>query len=231
MFVRKSVMIGGRPLTVEAGPFANDAVLVTYGGSVVLVTAVATRDRRGFDSFPLTCEYVDGTGNWAPSAAEAASCRLLDRTLRPLFPAYPLAHTNVSATVMSADGENQTDVLAISAASAALHLSDIPGHGPIAGMRVARVDGQLIALPTFEQSARAEFELVVAANTYALVMVEGGSDEVSEAEIMDALLFARAEAQKIVAVIAELHAAVGKRKHVPSGSPRCLRSSFASLGR
>ncbi len=227
MFVRESVMVGGRPLTFETGrlaKLAHGAVLATYGESVVLVTAVSTEERPGLDFFPLTCEYVEKTyaagkipGGFFKREGrlrdyEVLSSRLMDRPLRPLFPDGFKKDTQVIATVLSADKENPTDVLAMSTASAALHISDIPWSGPIAGMRVARVEGELIALPTFEQSAKADIDLIVACTKDAIVMVEGGAEEASETEIIDALYFAFNEAQKVIGLIEKIRAAVGKPK-------------------
>jgi polyribonucleotide nucleotidyltransferase len=227
MFVRESVIVGGRPLTFETGrlaKLAHGAVLATYGESMVLVTAVSTEERPGLDFFPLTCEYVEKTyaAGKIPGGffkregrlrdAEVLASRLMDRPLRPLFPDGFKKDTQVIATVLSSDKENPTDVLAMSTASAALHISDIPWAGPIAGMRVARVEGELIALPTFEQSSKADLDLIVACTKDAIVMVEGGAEEASETEIIDALYFAFNEAQKIIGLIEKIRAAVGKPK-------------------
>ena len=227
MFVRESVVVGGRPLTFETGrlaKLAHGSVLVTYGESAVLVTAVSSSERPGIDFFPLTCEYQEKTyaAGKIPGGffkregrlrdAEVLSSRLMDRPLRPLFPDGYRKDTQVIATVMSSDRENPTDVLAICGASAALHLSDIPWHGPIAGVRVARVEGELVAFPTFEQIQGADLDLVVAASKDAIVMVEGGADEVSETDLIDALMFAHKEAQIVIGLIEKMRAAVGKPK-------------------
>jgi polyribonucleotide nucleotidyltransferase len=191
---------------------------------MVLVTAVSTEERPGLDFFPLTCEYVEKTyaagkipGGFFKREArlrdyEVLTCRLMDRPLRPLFPEGYKKDTQVIATVLSSDKENPTDVLAMSTASAALHISDIPWNGPLAGMRVARVDGELVALPTHEQSAKADIDLIVACTKDAIVMVEGGADEASETEVIDALYFAFNEAQKVIGLIEKVRAAVGKPK-------------------
>ena len=159
MFVRESVNIGGRLLTFETGrlaKLAHGAVLVTFGESVVLVTAVSSEERPGLDFFPLTCEYVEKTyaagkipGGFFKREGrlrdyEVLTSRLMDRPLRPLFPKGFKKDTQVIATVLSADKVNPTDVLAMTGASAALHISDIPWAGPIVGIRVSRVDGELI---------------------------------------------------------------------------------------
>ncbi|HKY38490.1 MAG TPA: polyribonucleotide nucleotidyltransferase [Polyangiaceae bacterium] len=227
MFVRESVTVGGRQLTLETGrlaKLAHGAVLATYGESMVLVTAVSSEERPGLDFFPLTCEYVEKTyaagkipGGFFKREGrlrdyEVLSSRLMDRPLRPLFPDGYKKDTQVIATVLSSDKDNPTDVLAMSTASAALHISDIPWSGPIAGMRVARVEGELIALPTFEQSAEADIDLIVACTKDAIVMVEGGADEAGENEVIDALYFAFNEAQKVIGLIEKLRAAVGRPK-------------------
>ncbi|HYO96048.1 MAG TPA: polyribonucleotide nucleotidyltransferase, partial [Polyangiaceae bacterium] len=191
---------------------------------MVLVTVVSSEERPGLDFFPLTCEYVEKTyaAGKIPGGffkregrlrdVEVLTCRIMDRPLRPLFPEGYKKDTQIIATVLSSDKENPTDMLALCGASAALHVSDIPWGGPIAGVRVARVDGELIAFPTFEQSARADIELVVAASKEAIVMVEGGANEVPEHELIDALFFAHREAQPIIQLIERMREAVGKPK-------------------
>jgi len=227
MFVRESVIVRGKPLSIETGRLAKQAdgaVLVTYGDSVVLVTAVSTEERPGLDFFPLTCEYAEKTyaAGKIPGGffkregrlrdAETLTSRLIDRPLRPLFPEGYRKDTQVIATVLSADKVNPTDVLALTGASAAMHVSDIPWDGPVVGVRVARVDGALVVYPTFEEIERADIDLVVAASRDAIVMVEGGAAEASEADLIDALMFAHAEAQPILALIEKIRAAVGKPK-------------------
>ena len=227
MFVRESVVVGGRPLTFETGrlaKLAHGSMFVTYGESAVLVTAVSSSERPGIDFFPLTCEYVEKTyaAGKIPGGffkregrlrdAEVLSSRLMDRPLRPLFPEGYRKDTQVIATVLSSDKENPTDVLAICGASAALHVSDIPWAGPIAGVRIARVEGELIAFPTFDQISKSDLDLVVAASKDAIVMVEGGADEVSEADLIDALMFAHREAQVVIGLIERMREAVGKAK-------------------
>ncbi|HEX3777767.1 MAG TPA: polyribonucleotide nucleotidyltransferase [Polyangiaceae bacterium] len=227
MFVRESVVVGGRPLTFETGrlaKLAHGSVLVTYGESVVLVTCVSSEERPGLDFFPLTCEYVEKTyaagkipGGFFKREGrlrdfEVLASRLMDRPLRPLFPKGYKKDTQVIATVLSADKVNQTDVLAMTGASAALHISDIPWAGPIVGIRVSRVGGELIVYPTFEQAASADIDLTVAVSKEAIIMVEGGADEASERELIDALMFAHEQAQPIIQLIEKMRAAVGKPK-------------------
>ena len=227
MFVRESVMVGGRPLTFETGRLAKQAhgaVLVTYGESVVLVTATSTSERPGLDFFPLTCEYVEKTysagkipGGFFKREGrlrnhEVLTARIMDRPLRPLFPKGYKKDTQVIATVLSADRVNPTDILALTGASAALHISDIPWAGPVCGVRVARVEGELVVYPTFEQSEKADIDVVVAVSKDAVVMVEGGAAEATENDIIDALMFAHREGQAVIELIEKMRAAVGKEK-------------------
>ncbi|HWL88040.1 MAG TPA: polyribonucleotide nucleotidyltransferase, partial [Polyangiaceae bacterium] len=197
-FVRESVLVNGRPLTIETGRLAKQAhgsVLVSYGESVVLVTAVSGDERPGLDFFPLTCEYVEKTfaagkipGGFFKREGrqrdeEILTSRLIDRPCRPLFPEGFKKDTQVIATVFSSDKINPTDVLALTGASAALHISDIPWAGPLAGIRVARVNGEFVVFPTFEQQAQSDVDMVVACSKDAIVMVEGGAAEANEADV------------------------------------------------
>jgi polyribonucleotide nucleotidyltransferase len=226
-FVRESVLINGKPLTFETGRLAKQAhgsILISYGESMVLVTAVSGDERPGLDFFPLTCEYVEKTfaagkipGGFFKREArqrdeEILTCRLMDRPCRPLFPEGYKNDTQVIATVLSADKVHQTDVLAVTGASAALHISDIPWAGPLAAIRVARVGGELIVFPTFEQQAASDIDMVVACTKDAICMVEGGANEVSESDLIDALFFAHRAAQPVLELIEKLRAAVGKTK-------------------
>jgi polyribonucleotide nucleotidyltransferase len=227
MFVRESVMVGGRPLTIETGRLAKQAhgaVLVSYGESSVLVSAVSTEERPGLDFFPLTCDYVEKTyaagkipGGFFKREGrlrdyETLTARLMDRPLRPLFPKGYRKDTQIIATVLSSDKENPTDVLALTGASAAVHLSPIPWDGPVVGIRVARVHGEFIPYPTFDQIDRASIDLVVAASHDAIVMVEGGAAEATEAEIIDTLMFAHEQGRAVLDLIERLRAAVGRPK-------------------
>ena len=228
-FVRESILVNGKPMTFETGRLAKQAhgsILITYGESVVLVTAVCGDERPGLDFFPLTCEYVEKTfaagkipGGFFKREGrlrddEILVARIIDRPCRPLFPEGFKKDTQIIATVLSADKVNPTDVLALTAASAALHISDIPWDGPLVGVRVSRVDGELIAYPTFEQQAASDLDMVVACSKSAIVMVEGGAAEASEKDVIDALMFAHEQGQPILALIEKLRAAVGKPKRV-----------------
>jgi polyribonucleotide nucleotidyltransferase len=226
-FVRESVIINGSPLIFETGRLAKQAhgaVLVTYGESMVLVTAVCGEERPGIDFFPLTCDYVEKTSaagkipggffkrEGRQRDEEILTSRLMDRPCRPLFPEGFRNDTQVIATVLSTDKENPTDVLAMTAASAALHISDIPWSGPIAAVRVARVGGEFVAFPTFDQLAKSDIDLMVACSKDAIVMVEGGAAEAPEGDIIDALMFAHQTAQPILGLIERMRSAVGKSK-------------------
>jgi polyribonucleotide nucleotidyltransferase len=227
MFVRESVMVGGRSLTLETGRLAKQAhgsILVTFGETMVLVTVVCQDERPGLDFFPLTCEFVEKTyaagkipGGFFKREArqrdeEILACRIMDRPLRPLFPDGFRKDTQIIATVLSSDKQNKADVLALTGASAALHISDIPWSGPIVGVRVGRKDGEFIAYPTVAEIEQCDIDLVVACSRDAIVMVEGGAAEATENEIIDALMFAHETAQPVIDLIEKLRAAVGKQK-------------------
>ncbi|MBI5516140.1 MAG: polyribonucleotide nucleotidyltransferase [Deltaproteobacteria bacterium] len=226
--IRESVEIGNVTVTLETGRLARQAhgsVLVSAGETMVLVTACGnTEERPGVDFFPLTCDYIEKTfaagkipGGFfkregRPRDEEVLTSRLIDRPCRPLFPEGYKCDTQVIATVLSADRVNPSDVLALTGASCALHLSDVPWSGPIAGVRVGRVDGQLIANPTFQELERSDLEIVVAASRDAIVMVEGGADEVTEDDLIDALMFAHRSVQGVLDLQERLREAVGKAK-------------------
>jgi polyribonucleotide nucleotidyltransferase len=228
MFVREGVSFGGKELTIETGRMAKQAdgaVLVRYGDTMVLVTAVASGSvRPGVDFMPLTVDYLEKTSaagripggyfkrEGRMTEVEVLTSRIIDRPSRPLFPKGWRFDTQVIAMVVSSDRENCSDVLAMVGASCSLHISDIPWAGPYAGVRVARLDGQFVVNPTFSQRAVAELDLVVAANRDAIVMVEGNGAEVSEETIIDALMFAHQAAQPLLDLQEKLRAAVGKPK-------------------
>src|SRR6516162_2073765 len=211
MFVREGVNFGGKELSIETGRMAKQAdgaVVVRYGDTMVLVTAVAsTAIRPGVDFMPLTVDYLEKTSaagripggyfkrEGRMTEVEVLTSRLIDRPSRPLFPKGWRFDTQVIAMVVSTDRENGSDVLAMTGASTALHLSDIPWAGPYAGVRVGRIDGQLVINPTFSDRAKSELDLVVAASRDAIVMVEGSAAEVSEDVLVDALMFAHQAAQ------------------------------------
>ncbi|MBL7171575.1 MAG: polyribonucleotide nucleotidyltransferase, partial [Desulfobacteraceae bacterium] len=206
MVKNSSIEINGQVLNIETGRIAKQAsgsVVVTFGETVVLVTAVSTDEvREGIDFLPLTVEYLEMSyaggnipGNFfrrdmgRPSERETLTSRLIDRPLRPLFPENYHFETQVIATVLSTDKENEADMLAMLGASAALEVSDIPFSGPIAGVRVGRIDGKFVTNPTISQQADSDINLIVAGNRDGVVMVEGGSLFVPETDMIDAIFY------------------------------------------
>ena len=212
--------ISGRELALETGVVArqaNGAVLVSFGESIVLVTATASKSpRKETDFFPLVVDYQEMAyaagkipGGFfkregKPSEKEVLTSRLIDRPLRPLFPKGFLNEVQIIATVLSADQENDPDVLAICGASAALEISDIPFQGPIGAVRVGRLNGQWICNPTLNQMAESDVNLVVAGNKEAVVMVEGGGREISEDDLLEAIFFGHTSLQPILKLQEEL---------------------------
>jgi polyribonucleotide nucleotidyltransferase len=229
--VSKSVRIGEHEVTYETGKYAKQAagsVWVKSGGTVVLVTAQAAKDpKAGIDFMPLTVDYQEkmSAAGKIPGGFfkregrlrddETLTSRLIDRSLRPLFPEGWACETQVIATVFSADPKCPSDTLAMTGASLALQLSDIPWGGPIAGVRVCRVDGKLVANPSFEDRDKADINMFVSCSRDAIVMVEGGGNEISEKDAIDALLFAHGEAQKLLDMQDELRGKAGKTKREP----------------
>ncbi|MCK4559247.1 MAG: polyribonucleotide nucleotidyltransferase [Calditrichia bacterium] len=228
MFVSKSVQIGNKTLTIETGKLARQAdgaVTVRYGDTMVLVTAVASQEaREDIDFFPLSVEYREKTyaagkipGGFfkregRPSEKEILSARLIDRPIRPLFPDNFKSETQIIATIISMDKGNDADVLAAVGASTALGISDIPFEGPIASVRVGKLDGQLIVNPTISDIDKCSIEFIVAGSEDSIVMVEGEAKEISEAEMLEAIKFAHEEIKKIIALQKELISEVGKPK-------------------
>lgn len=228
MIVKKEIEIGGKVFSIETGRFAkqaNGAVMVRYNDTMVLVTAVASPEaKEDMDYFPLQVEYREKSSaagkfpggyikrEGRPSEKEILSARLVDRPIRPLFPENFTNETQIVATVFSFDGENDPDVLAAVGASAALCISEIPFNGPIAEIRIGRLDGNFIVNPTHAQTEKSDIELVVAGTADSIMMVEGEAKEVSENDLLDALKFAQGEIKKIVQLQNELVAEVGKAK-------------------
>jgi len=247
MFVREGVPLGGKELSIEIGRMAKQAdgsVVVRYGDSMVLVTAVASAAvRAGIDFMPLTVDYLEKTsaagkipGGYFKregrlTEAEVLTSRLIDRPCRPLFPKGWRFDTQLIATVLSTDRENLTDVLAMTGGSAALHLSDIPWAGPFAGVRVGRAGGEFIVNPTVSQREASDLDLIVAASRDAIVMVEGGAHEVAEDVIVDAVMFAHKAAQPLIDLQEKLRAAVGKakREFVPPAADPVLEARVKEL--
>ena len=227
-----TVDLGGKSLTISTGKWAKLAggsVVVELGGTVVLVASSAAKSAKpGLDFVPLTCDYRERTyaagkipGGFfkregRPTEKETLSSRLMDRPIRPLMHKQWTFETQVMATVVSSDQEHDADILALIGGSASLVLSDIPFPEPVAGVRVARVDGQFIAMPTFAQLDESDMDVVVAGTATDIIMVEGGSREVSETDMIAALDFAMKHIQRIVAVQVELQKAAGKAKRKPN---------------
>ncbi len=249
MYIKESVLLGGKELSIETGKMAKQAdgaVLIRYGDSVVLVTAVASKTaREGVDFLPLTCEYVEkgyGAGKipggyfkreGRPTEAEVLVSRLIDRPSRPLFPKGFRFETQLIAMALSFDKENPTDVLAMTGAAAALHLSSIPWAGPYVGVRVGRVNEQFVINPTFQQREKSDLDFVVAVSRDAIVMVEGGADQISEEMTVDALFFAHQAAQPVLDLIEKLRAAVGqpKREFVTPPKDEVLHEKVREMGK
>ena len=227
----RNISIGRQTLSLETGRLAKQAdgaVIVRAGDTMVLVTACASpAAREGIDFLPLTVDYREYTyasgripGGFfkregKPSEKEVLTSRLIDRPIRPLFPSGWRHETQIIALVLSADSENDSDVLAITGASAALALSSIPFTRSIAGVRVGHVDGEFVINPTFEQRKRSRLDLIVAGSKDAIVMVEAGAKEVTEEEIVQALELAHAAIRDIVAGIDALASETGKPQKAP----------------
>jgi len=218
----------GRPLSLETEKVAKQAdgaILVQYGETVVLVTAVATKEpKEGTDFFPLMVNYIEMTfaagripGGFfkregRPTDQEILSSRLIDRSIRPLFPKGFLSETQVIATVLSADQQNDPSILGIIGASAALQVSDIPFIGPVAGVKVGRIDGEFVVNPTTDDLERSDLDLVVAGNREGVVMVEGGGKIVDEGTLLDAIFFGYEALKPILDIQDELRDLCGRDK-------------------
>ena len=229
------IELAGRRLTLETGRIAKQAdgaIWATYGDTVVLATAVASQNAKpGVDFLPLTVDYQERTyaagkipGGYfkregRPSEREVLTSRLIDRPLRPLFPEGYYFETQVIASVLSADKTGVSDVIGIIAASAALAVSSIPFNGPIAGVKIGRVNGQLVVNPDLETLETSDLHLVVAGTADAVMMVEAGANELPEATMLEAIELAHSEIKKIVAKIEELRKLAGKPKRTVLQEP------------
>jgi polyribonucleotide nucleotidyltransferase len=212
--------LGGRPLSIETGRLAKQAdgsVVVRSGDTIVLVTACAALDPKvGIDFLPLTVDYIEKTfaagkipGGFfkregKPSEKEVLTSRFIDRPIRPLFPEGWSCETQLIAVVLSADADNDPDTLAMIGASAALTISNIPFGGPIAGCRIGRVNGKFLINPKDEELDSTDLEIILAASQDAIVMVEGGAQEVSEAEMLEALRLGHQALQPVIAMQRQL---------------------------
>ena len=222
-----SLELGGRTLTLETGRMAKQAagaVVVSYGETVVLVTATRARPREGIDFFPLVVDFVEKTSAAGKipggffkregrlSDREILVCRFIDRSIRPLFPAGYRDETQIVATVLSAGDGNTPEIPAFIGASAALTISQIPFKGPIGAVRIGRVEDTFVVNPTPEQLEQSDLDLIVGASRGALVMVEGSANEVPEGEVLEALKTAHSEIVRVIDIQEELQGRVGKTK-------------------
>jgi polyribonucleotide nucleotidyltransferase len=218
----------GRPLSIEVGKVAKQAdgaSLVRYGETVVLVTAVAAQElKTDTDFFPLTVDYQEKTfaagkipGGFfkregRPSEKEILTCRLIDRSIRPLFSEGLRCETQLIATVLSADRENDPDVVAMLGASVALQVSDIPFNGPLAGVRIGRINGRWVINPTQSQLLESDMDIFLSGSRDAIVMVEGGAKMVPEDEILEALFTGHEAIQPLLQIQEEIRREIGKPK-------------------
>jgi polyribonucleotide nucleotidyltransferase len=229
-----SVEVGGRTLTLETGKLAkqaNGAVVVRYGDTVVLVTACMDSKANDRDFLPLTVDYREYTYSAGkipggffkregrPSEREILTSRMIDRPMRPLFPEAWRNETQIVAAVLSADSENDPDVIAITGAAAATFISDLPFTTPIAAVRVGLLEGQLVANPTVAQQKTSLLNIVVVGSEDALVMVEAGALEVSEDTVAEALSFGHEQIRRIIAAIRQLHDQLKPNKVVVPPAP------------
>jgi len=228
MEVSLKAEVGGKPLSVAAGKMAKQAsgsVVVQYGETMVLVTAVASSDERDVDFLPLSVEYQEKIyaagripGNYfrreigRPTEKETLTARLIDRPIRPLFPKGFKFETQVIATVFSMDQENDPDVLAMVGASAALSISDIPFDGPIASVRVGRINGTYKINPLVTEYEQCDINIIVAGSRTGVVMVEGGSQFVSEEDMLEAIFRGHEAIQPLIDLQEKLIEALGKQK-------------------
>ncbi len=229
MEVSFKAKVGDRTLSIETGKMAlqaHGAVMVRYGETMVLVTVVSTDEiREGIDFVPLTVEYQEKgyaagriPGNYfrreigRPSEKETLTARIIDRPIRPLFPKEYRHETQVIATVLSVDKENDPDILAVTGASAALEISDIPFAGPIACVRVGRINGHFRVNPTREELEKSDINLIVVGSKDAVVMVEGGGLFVKEEDMLEAIFFGHRSLQPIIELQVKLRDAVGLPK-------------------
>ncbi len=222
-----TVEVGGRPLILETGKIAkqaNGAIVARYGDTVVLTTACMAPTANDRDFLPLTVDYRENTYSAGkipggffkregrPSEKEILTSRLIDRPMRPLFPESWRNETQIVSMVLSADSDNDPDVIAVTGASAACYCSDLPFDKPIAAVRVGLLDGQLVANPTVADQKKSLLNIVIAGTEDAIVMVESGALEVSEEAVADALEFGHAQVKKIVGAIRELYKHINPKK-------------------
>ena len=242
--IKMDAEIGGQSFSLEAGKLAEQAdgaVLVRYGDTVVLATAVSAKPREGIDFFPLTVDYEERMyaagkipGGFIkresrPSEAAILAMRLTDRPIRPLFPKGYKNDVQVVLTVLSTDQENDPDILAVNGASAALSVSSIPFMGPVGAVRVGYINGEFVTNPTNTQLDESQLDLVVAGTRDAIMMVEAGAKILPEATMADAIAYGHAELQKSIELQDRLVEAAGKPKKLPFLGPKA--DSVVKLGK
>src|SRR6059036_1266789 len=227
-YLKESIKVGDHDLTVEVGRVAKQSdgsCVIRYGDTMVLCAAVgASSAREGIDFFPLTVEYRESNyaagripGNYfrregRPNEKEVLTSRMIDRPCRPLFTEGYRNETQVVASVVSADADNNPDVVAITGASCALYLSDVPFSTPIAGVRIGLIDGRYLVNPTYDEVRESRLNLIVAGTEEAIVMVEAGAQEVSEEIMVEALMLAHKEINRLCRWQKELYKALGIEK-------------------
>ena len=231
MISRVECELNGRTLQIETGLMAKQAdgaVTVRYGDTMILATVVSPEKlKEGLDFFPLTVDYREKTSaagkfpggylkrEGRPTEKEILTARLTDRPIRPLFPKGYLYEVQIMISVISSDGENDPDMLALIGASAALTVSDIPFLGPIGAVRVGMIDGEYVINPTPEQLLTSDLDLVIAGTEKAVMMVEGSSKELSEEVMLKAVMTGHEEIKAVVAIQKELQEKCGRAKREP----------------
>ncbi|HEX8897310.1 MAG TPA: polyribonucleotide nucleotidyltransferase, partial [Chthoniobacterales bacterium] len=245
-YLKESIRVGERDLTVEVGRVAKQAdgsCVIRYGDTMVLCAAVgASNPREGVDFFPLTVEYREANyaagripGNYfrregRPNEKEVLTSRLIDRPCRPLFTEGYRNETQVICSVISADPDNNPDVIAITGASCALYLSDIPFSTPIAGVRVGLIDGRYVVNPTYDENRESRLNLIVAGTEEAIVMVEAGAREVTEPIMVEALMLAHKEINRLCRWQKELYKALEVEKR-PIAPPALNEEMLGEIDR
>ncbi|TWT50330.1 Polyribonucleotide nucleotidyltransferase [Rubripirellula amarantea] len=225
--IRVEKKIGRQTLSFETGQLAKQAagaVLVQYGETVVLVATASSDPRPGLDFFPLTCDYRErlaAAGKFPggflkregrPSTKEILSSRLMDRPIRPLFPNGFKDEVQVQACVIASDQQNDGDVLAMNGASLALHISPLPFHGPIASVRVGKINGELVAFPTHEELEQSELDMIVSGSQEQVAMIEGFANEMPEDQMMEAIKYAHGVIREVLELQNELYQKVNPTK-------------------
>jgi polyribonucleotide nucleotidyltransferase len=245
--IRETVKVGDREITLETGRLAKQAhsVFITLGDTALLMAVTVSSDPKDLPFLPMTVEFREANAaggkipggyfkrEGRPTEKEILTCRLIDRPIRPLFPKMFRHDVQIIGTLMSHDRQNEPDVLGITAGSAALHLSDSPWDGPVAGIRVGRIDGKLIAFPTWDELERSDLNLVVACSADAITMVEAGAQEFDEAAMIDALMFAKEATVPLIQAQQRLREQAGKPKfqHVVPGPDPALAERVVGLAK